>query len=190
MNHLQLLPCKSCSSRKGMYMGSNKRTTEFLKECMSDALIRLMEQKDFSKITVNEIADAAGVNRSTWFRNFKSKNEALSFKMIRLWNRWADEHGLRERKKFTLDNADDFFRFNYEYRHILRIIYASQLQSVLYDSFYQVMMPQFRSNAKECYHARFYSFGLFGMLDEWVRRDFYETPRDMAHLIHKITVDV
>lgn len=171
-------------------MGSNKRTTDFLKECMSDALIRLMEQKDFSKITVNEIADAAGVNRSTWFRNFKSKNEALSFKMIRLWNRWAYEHGLRERKKFTLDNADDFFCFNYEYRHILRIIYASQLQSVLYDSFYQVMMPQLRSDAEECYHARFYSYGLFGMLDEWIRRDFYETPRDMAHLIHKITVDV
>lgn len=170
-------------------MGSNKRTTDFLKECMSDALLSLMEQKDFSRITVNDIADAAGVNRSTWFRNYSTKNEALSFKMVRLWNRWADEHGLRERKRFTLDNADDFFRFNYEYRHILRIIYASRLQSVLYDAFYQVMIPQFGANAEECYHARFYSYGLFGLLDEWVRRDFHETPLDMVQLIHKIIAD-
>ena len=170
-------------------MGSNKRTTDFLKECMSDALLRLMEQKDFSNITVNDIADNASVNRSTWFRNFSSKNEALSFKMVQLWNRWADEHGLRERKRFSLDNADDFFRFNYEYRHILRIIYASHLQSVLYDAFYQVMMPQFGADAMECYHACFYSHGLFGLLDEWVRQDFYETPQDMVHLIHKITAD-
>lgn len=168
-------------------MGSNKKATNFLKECMSDALIRLMEQKDFSKITVNDIADAAGVNRSTWFRNFHSKNEALSFKMSQAWNRWADEHGLVERKRFTLDNADDFFRFNYEYRRILRIIYASNLQSVLYDAFYQVMIPQFGADAEECYHARFYSYGLFGLLDEWVRRDFYETPQEMACLILKIT---
>ncbi len=171
-------------------MGSNKRKTDFLKECMADAVLRLMEQKDFSKITVSDIANAAGVNRSTWFRNFNSKNEALSFKMIQLWNRWADEHGLMERRKFTLDNADDFFCFNYEYRHILRIIYAFHLQSVLYDAFYQVMMPQFEADAEECYHARFYSYGLFGLLDEWVRRDFHETPQDMAHLIHIITMDI
>ena len=133
MSHLQLLPYKSCPSRKGTYMGSNKRTTDFLKECMSDALISLMGKKEFSKITVNDIADTAGVNRSTWFRNFNSKNQALSYKMVRLWDRWSDEHGLMERKRFSLDNADEFFRFNYEYRHILRIIYTSHLQSVLYD---------------------------------------------------------
>ena len=170
-------------------MGNNKKATDFLKECMSDALISLMEQKDFSKITVNDIADIAGVNRSTWFRNFNSKNEALTFKMIRLWNRWSDEHGLMERKRFTLDNANEFFCFNYEYRRILRIIYTSHLQSVLYDSFYQVMMPQFGADAEECYHARFYSYGLFGLLDEWIRRDFYETPQEMAQLIHKITAN-
>ena len=112
-------------------MGNNKKTTDFLKECMSDALISLMEQKDFSKITVNDIADIAGVNRSTWFRNFNSKNEALTFKMIRLWNRWSDEHGLMERKRFTLDNANEFFCFNYEYRRILRIIYTSRRPCVL-----------------------------------------------------------
>lgn len=95
-----------------------------------------------------------------------------------------------EQKRFTLDNADDFFRFNYKYRHILRIIYASHLQSVLYDAFYQVMMPHFGADAEECYHARFYSYGLFGLLDEWVRRDFYETPQEMACLILKITADI
>ena len=137
-------------------MGSNKRTTDFLKECMSDALISLMGKKEFSKITVNDIADTAGVNRSTWFRNFNSKNQALSFKMIRLWD---------------------------------RIIYTSHLQSVLYDSFYQVMMPQFGADAEECYHARFYSYGLFGLLDEWIKRDFHETPQEMAQLIHNITAD-
>ena len=40
-----------------------------------------MKEKPFSKITINDISDAAGVNRSTWFRNFDTKNDALTFKL-------------------------------------------------------------------------------------------------------------
>ena len=74
-------------------MARGNKTTEFLKECLSDALIQLMREKDFEKISIKEIADTAGVGRATWFRNYTSKNEALTFKFVQVWNRWADEHG-------------------------------------------------------------------------------------------------
>ena len=45
-------------------MGQNAKATDFLKECMADALIQKMQEKPFEKVTVNEIADLAGVNRS------------------------------------------------------------------------------------------------------------------------------
>ena len=86
-------------------MGVSPKTTEYLKECMADALLRAMKEKPIFKITVNEITENAGVNRSTWFRNFSDKHEAITFKLIRLWHRWADEHGMKERRRYTLDNA-------------------------------------------------------------------------------------
>ena len=122
-------------------MGASPKTTEYLKECMADALLRTMKQKLFSKITINEIAETAGVNRSTWFRNFGDKNEAITFKLIRLWDRWADEHGMKERRRYTLDNAEDFFAFNYSIKELLSQIYREELQSCVYNAFYQVMMP-------------------------------------------------
>ena len=67
---------------------------------MADALIHAMREKPFSKITINEITDQAGVNRSTWFRNFSDKNEAVSFKLERLWLRWADDHEMKEKHRF------------------------------------------------------------------------------------------
>ncbi len=167
-------------------MSKNAMTTNFLKECMADSLLKLMKEKDFFKITVNEIAEGAGVNRSTWFRNFTTKNEALTFKLVQIWNRWADEHELRERRRFTLDNAQDFFQFNYESRHILNVIYRTNLQSAIYDAFYQVMTPQFGADALECYESRFYSYGLFGLLDEWVKREFVESPEEMTKLLYEI----
>lgn len=167
-------------------MGRGTKTTEFLKECLSDALIRLMREKAFEKITVKEIADAAGVGRATWFRNYTSKSDALTFKLVRAWDRWADEHAVTVRDRFTLKNATDFFQFNYELRHVIEVIYSANMQSSVYDAFYQVMKPQYGANAQECYHARFYSYGLFGLLDEWVKRGFQETPKEMVTIFYQI----
>lgn len=167
-------------------MSKNSMTTDFLKECMADSLLKLMKKKDFLKITINEIAKDAGINRSTYFRNYSTKNEALTFKLIRLWNRWADEHAMLERHKYSLDNASSFFQFNYENREILSTICSANLQSVIYDAFYQIMMPQFGANAEECYQSRFFSYGLFGLLDEWIKRDFVETPEEMTQVFYQM----
>lgn len=167
-------------------MGASPKTTDFLKECMADAILHAMREKSFSKITINEITEIAGVNRSTWFRNFNDKNGAISFKLTRLWNRWADEHGLKERCRYTLDNAEDFFAFNFSIRDILSEIYREELQACVYNAFYQIMMPQYGADPAECYEARFYSYGLFGFLDEWIKRGFYETPEQITELFRKM----
>lgn len=167
-------------------MARGNKTTEFLKECLSDALIQLMREKDFEKISIKEIADTAGVGRATWFRNYTSKNEALTFKFVQVWNRWADEHAIAVCDRFDLANAKNFFQFNYEIKHILEIVYTSNMQSAIYDAFYQVMMPQYGANAKECYQARFYSYGLFGLLDEWIKRGFKESVEEMVIFFYQI----
>ena len=167
-------------------MARGNKTTEFLKECLSDALIQLMREKDFEKISIKEIADTAGVGSATWFRNYTSKNEALTFKFVQVWNRWADEHAIAVRDRFDLANAKNFFQFNYEIKHILEIVYTSNMQSAIYDAFYQVMMPQYGANAKECYQARFYSYGLFGLLDEWIKRGFKESVEEMVIFFYQI----
>lgn len=170
-------------------MGRGNKTTEFLKECLSDALLRLMREKSFKNISIQEIADAAGVGRATWFRNFANKSEAITFKLVQLWNRWIDEHSVVVRDRFTLANAKDFFQFNFEIGHLLQVICKSNMQSAIYDAFYQIMMPQYGNSAKERYQMRFYSYGLFGLLDEWIKGGFQETPREMVGLFYQVMED-
>ncbi len=167
-------------------MSSNKRANSFLKECMADALISLMKEKDFAKITINEIAATAGVNRSTWFRNFDTKSEALTFKLVHLWLRWAEEHGLSQPYRYTVGNACDLFCFSYENRQLLDRLLKSDLQTAVYEAFYTIMMPQFDTDAAECYESRFYSYALFGLLCEWSKRGYHETPAEMTAIFYKI----
>ena len=103
--------------------------------------------KTLWKISIQEIADKSGVGRATWLWKYNGKNEALTFKLIVLWNRWSDEHNVSVRDRFPLQNA------------------------------------------KECYQARFYSYGLFGLLDEWVKRGYKETPDEMVNILYQVMDD-
>lgn len=94
--------------------------------------------------------------------------------------------GVKRAKSLFLDNALSFFQFNYSIKNLLELIYERNLQNVVYDAFYIVMMPQLGINVLECYKSRFYSYGLFGLLDEWIKRGFYESPEEMTEFVNHI----
>lgn len=42
-----------------------------------DALVKLLEQKDFNKINISEIIEKAGISRATFYRNFSTKDDIV-----------------------------------------------------------------------------------------------------------------
>lgn len=172
--------------QKERLMGASPRTSDLLKECMADALLRAMKRKPFEKITVTEITEAAGVNRSTWFRNFDSKDEALTFKLVLLWYQWAGEHGMKDCRRYTAENVEDFFAFNASIQPVLETIYQAEQLPCVYDAFCHVMSAKSETTPAQAYEARFYSYGLFGLLDEWIGRGFCETPQQLAEMLREM----
>lgn len=54
------------------------------KEWMLEALVSLMQEKDFSRITVSEIAQLADMDRRTFYRHYQSKEDILADKIRKL----------------------------------------------------------------------------------------------------------
>ncbi len=54
----------------------NEESNRITKECLRTAMFKLMEHKDFDKVTITDIARHAGVSRVAFYRNYASK-EAL-----------------------------------------------------------------------------------------------------------------
>ena len=46
---------------------------------ISEALLDLMKKKPFSAISITELAEAAGIGRATFYRNFDSKESVLKY---------------------------------------------------------------------------------------------------------------
>ena len=161
-------------------MGGNAKTTRYLKECMADALIKLLEEKPLHQITVPEITDLAGVGRATYFRNFSQKEDLITFKLTRLVERWREENG--QRGESFKEMLDDYFLFHAGIQKLLKLIYARDLQSAVYRVFYQTLVPN-ADDRRRSYEIRFYSYGVLGMLDEWIKGDFREPPEEMTQMV-------
>ena len=50
-----------------------------------DALISLMEEKSFKKISIQEITDTAGLSRQTFYTNFKTKEDIINHAFVKLF---------------------------------------------------------------------------------------------------------
>ena len=177
-----ILKCQKVSQRKDIKL--RKNNSEFLKECIGDAIIELLKTKDIDKISITEITEKAGVGRATYFRNFSSKAEAITFKIVSLWYVWCENNGISRMQQYTAKNAKDFFDFSYTYKELYKLLYKVNLQSTIYDAFYSVIIKQERSTPQEYYKSRFLSYGVYGIVNEWVKRDFAEPPEEIAVILH------
>ena len=160
-----------------------KNNTSFLKECIADAIIELLKTKTIDKISIDEITKKAGVGRATYFRNFSSKSEAITFKINTLWDNWCEKSGITKEQNYTVINSIDFFEFSYKYKDLYKLLYDQGLQNTIYDAFYKVITKQQRSTPNEYYKSRFLSYGVYGIVNEWVKRDFEETPNELSFIL-------
>ncbi|MCM1368172.1 MAG: TetR/AcrR family transcriptional regulator C-terminal domain-containing protein [Roseburia sp.] len=166
-------------------MPNSVKVTEFLKECIADAILKLLETKPIDKITANEISELSGVGRATYFRYFKSKTEPLVFKLNKMWERWANEHGVKVRDKFDIENGKTYFEYHLSIKDITSLLYRCGLQRVCLESIYKTMSAHGNASPPNCYADSFYALGLYGILDTWIKRGYAETPDEMLEYIRK-----
>lgn len=58
-------------------METQRRLNEEVISCIMISMLDLLRKKDFDKISIIEIIEHAGVNRNSFYRNFKDKEDIL-----------------------------------------------------------------------------------------------------------------
>ena len=78
-----------------MYEGCNK-TALTSQSAIADALLSLMEEKPYTRISVSEICKSAGVSRQTFYTLFESKDNVIAFELERKYCFRPEEHLLQD----------------------------------------------------------------------------------------------
>ncbi len=146
-------------------MARRTETTEYLKECIADALIELMETTQLEKIKVQDITDRAGVGRVTYFRYFASKTDVLSFKLMNLWYSWIEKHPYSQ-EAGDHEHALWFFSFCYSIRSLLMILHKQGKHIILLEVFLRYVTDTEPRTDQERYLKMFTAFGVLGIVTE------------------------
>ncbi len=173
---------------------------------MDEALISLLEKKEFAYITVKEICEAAGVNRSTFYLHYENTSDLLRETTQYILDKHFSYYDVDA--KDVVDRLDSFdqkdlifvtheylkpyLTFIKENRRIFKIAikeFQAMNMNKVYDKMFKYIfepiLARFHvSPNKRPYVIKFYLMGVFAVVMEWLNNDCAE---DINLVIEVIT---
>lgn len=144
-----------------------------------EALFQLMAQKPYDEITAGEIAARAGVDRSTYYRHFKSKQAVLrSFLDTAL----PDPPALMAQNG-RQEAFEEFFTQCRRYHRELLLLYNAGLSGLLVERLSRPSLLCPEGPAGWQYAAACRLGGVAGCLLFWLSRQMQDDPAEMARML-------
>lgn len=162
------------------FMRRKSITSKMMKSFIAESLLFLLQQRPFEEITVGEIVQKAGVNRSTYYRHFERKEDIILYFLDCLSEdilEWDDEKS-PEFKEHLIN----VYQHYYNHKERMMTIYKNGLSSLLLD----VLKKNLSANETENenldmqYDIAFHIGGTFNHFLLWLSRDMADTPEEMA----------
>ena len=174
---------------------------------MDEAFLTLLENKDFSYITVKEICETAGVNRSTFYLHYETISDLLSESVSYLNEHFLEymnhdknafiskiqDCPLTELYLITPEYLTPYLGYIKEHKRLFRT--AIEKAAVLeMEKSYAKMFRYVFTPILECYQVAekdrvyimaFYIRGLMAIITEWLRADCKDSIEYIITMIQK-----
>ena len=173
---------------------------------MDEALISLLEIKDLEYITVKEICEKAGVNRSTFYLHYETiddlVNEAIGTMNQRFMSYFADTKGIAEELDhtdlsnlvlITRDYLEPYLRFVSENKDLYRAAFRNpnEMQAnIKYRYIKQYIVEPILKrfgvpDAYWKYYIAYYIDGTMAIIKEWLKADCRDSVEMIAAVIEE-----
>ena len=178
---------------------------------MDEALITLLEKKDFSYITIREICEVAGVNRSTFYLHYENTSDLLKEttryiidKHLAYYSSETASISLRyetckksELVFITEEYLTPYLTFIKENQRLFKVA-IKQFNSMNFGEVYGNMfthifspiLARFNVPEKErTYIMKFYLTGIFAIVMEWLDKDCADDINEITKIIIDCVMD-
>ena len=164
-------------------MNKKQEANAFVKECITTALLQMMENTPFEDIAITDLVKKAGVGRVSFYRNFKSKKDILAKHLVILLEEWGKEfESLGDPSKFS----DSLVRHYYKHKDVYLMLYKQGLSDMIYETIRGAMKLHEAQHNLERYAKSMIAGMIWGWVDEWMRQGMPESPDEIALLSNQI----
>ncbi len=166
----------------------NKQDSKYFNTAsyMDEALLVLLEKKDYEFITVKEICQTAGVNRSTFYLHYEKMDDLLEETVSYVSNKFnsklkiIDTDAEITKEILTSDKyLRPYLSFIKENKKIYRLMHdkpylfhIDKITNRLYKDIFDIALTNFKVKEEEKkYIFSFYTEGVIGIIKRWLEED-------------------
>ena len=172
---------------------------------MDEALITLLEKKDFEYITIKEICAAAGVNRSTFYLHYENTSDLLKETTRYIIDKHLAYYGVEKNRislQFETCKHEELLFITDEYlvpyltfikdNQRLFKVSIKQFNSLnmngvyggMFEHIFNPILERFHVPEKErAYVMKFYLTGVFAIIMEWLDKDCSDDMETVTRVI-------
>jgi len=151
----------------------------FVNEYITQALLLLMEKKDYKDISITEICERAGVTRMSFYRNFKSKEDILKKWLTSVTDGFLADSGISYKNDSISDYFIKLFTHLDHYRAICMSLYKADLMYMVKEQFDRVFLDIHRDEYDD-YKSYFLAGGIYNVFLLWLMNGCRESPEQLA----------
>ena len=169
------------------------RRTEMTKLLFRTALIELMQEKPFHKITVKEICEQADLNRTTFYLHYTDQTQLLNDIVSKLETDTAEHFSSVTGTGDDIDllcNHLEYIKANAE---IYRTLMGSNLDYDIKTKIFKNMLndmnknlPVLANRIENPYVYKFITFGCGSVISQWIDNGFDLETHELANLLYNL----
>ena len=169
---------------------------------MDEALITLLEKKDFEYITIKEICDTAGVNRSTFYLHYENTSDLLKETTRYIIDKHLAYYEIDKKRislQFETCKREELLFITDEYlvpyltfiknnQRLFKVsikhfnsLHMDEVYGKMFEHIFNPILERFHiPEKKRAYVMKFYLTGIFAIVMEWLDKNCSD---DMATVI-------
>lgn len=158
---------------------------QLVKECIVEALIKLMNEKDFDSIKITEICQKAGVSRMSYYRNYYDKKDIIKSYLNDISINFKNEtHNLINFDIYTNKNVIKYlFTYFEKYEYFVKTLIKANLSGMLQEVLNNYLENEIHIESKstyEKYHMYSYAGALYNVYIKWIDSGMKESVDEIC----------
>lgn len=168
----------------------NLERNNYVRKQIETATIKQLEDRELKDISINEIVEAAGVSRVSFYRNYEDKEDIVRTCIARLILDWHGKNAERFDQAKKENGNDDvmltsLFNFLQKNKDLMMLLEKRNLFYLFKDAFIGLYGPKPEYPNVGAYVSAYVFYGMYGWIEEWVKRGMQESGDEMISLLHQ-----
>ncbi len=175
---------------------TESRRIQMTKHLIRSALVELMGEKNFERITIKELCERADVNRTTFYLHYADQRSVLNDVKENVCRRTVAMIGETDFSDPT-DFVEQFLMYIRENDRQFRILFfhdeGDSFRFSLMDAVARELvqfLPTTDDPQSDAFAFAYLMSGSLSIIIEWMKTDYERSPRDLAKFIFKINNSV